>query len=99
MSSFNENSDTNGFPETFMWGSGFLATRMKTKGVIYKHESIGYLKKPPERMNKDFRIMKEELHANTIRLEGFEPIVFDTAEMAKDIGLDVWVRQDKTEKE
>ncbi len=44
-------------------------------------------------------MMKEELRANTVRLEGFEPIVFDIAQMAKDVGLDAWVRQDQTEKE
>ena len=71
---------------------------MKTKGVIYMHESVGLLTKPPERMRKDVRMMKEELRANTVRLEGFEPTVFDITQIAKDIGLDVWVRQDQTEK-
>ncbi len=97
MSHMIGNRDTNGFPETFMWGGGFLATRMKTKGIIYMHESIGFLTKPLERMRKDVRTMKEELRGNTVRLEGFEPIVFDIAQMAKDVGLDVWVRQDQTE--
>lgn len=73
-------------------GWWILAPAMKTKGIIYMQESIGFLKKPPETMRKDIRMMKEELHANTVRLEGFEPIVFDIAEMAKDVGLDVWIQ-------
>ena len=73
-------------------GWWILAPTMKTKGIIYMHESIGFLKKSRERMRDDVRIMKEELRANTVRLEGFEPIVFDIARMAKDVGLDVWVQ-------
>lgn len=59
---------------------------MRIKGIIYMSESMGWLKKPLEKIKEDIRIIKEELHANTIRLEGYGPIVFDIAEIAKDQG-------------
>jgi hypothetical protein len=65
---------------------------MKTKGIIYMQESLGFLEKSHKRLRDDVRIIREELHANTVRLEGYESIVFDIAEMAKDVGLEVWIQ-------
>jgi len=55
-------------------------------------ESMGWLEKSPEKMKEDIKIIKEELHANTIRLEGYGSVVFDIAKIAKDKGLDVWIQ-------
>lgn len=65
---------------------------MKVKGIAYLSESMGWLKKSPQQIRKDIRIIKNELNANVIRLEGYKPLVFEIAKIAQEEGLEVWIQ-------
>lgn len=63
----------------------------KVKGIVYMSVSMGWMKKAPKAIRSDLQRMRDELHANAVRLEGHNQRLWEVAELAKEEGLRVWL--------
>jgi len=68
-----------------------MATDTKVKGIVYMSVSMGWIRKSRARIRDDFRRMRDELHANAVRLEGHDQRLWECAALAKEAGLEVWL--------
>ncbi|MDL1957331.1 MAG: hypothetical protein LWW95_09875 [Candidatus Desulfofervidus auxilii] len=63
---------------------------MKIRGIVYLHTSMGWFKKDFNRIENELRMMRDELYANAVRLEGTGITLWKITEIAMNEGLQVW---------
>ena len=68
-----------------------MATDTKVKGIVYMSVSMGWIRKSRAGIRDDFGRMRDELHANAVRLEGHDRRLWECAALAKEAGLEVWL--------
>jgi hypothetical protein len=67
------------------------STGAKVKGIVYMSVSMRWVKKALKAIRRDLRRMRDELHANAVRLEGHDRRLWECAELAKEESLQVWL--------
>ena len=68
-----------------------MTTDIRVKGIVYMSVSMGWIRKSRAEIWDDLRRIREELHANTVRLEGHDRRLWECAALAKKEGLEVWL--------
>jgi hypothetical protein len=68
-----------------------MAIDIGVKGIVYMSVSMGWIERSQAEIRDDLRRMREELHANAVRLEGHDRRLWECAALAKEGGLGVWL--------